>query len=497
MQQQNDFQNVFGGYGGMMKINIKSLKMQETGTYNPMVIRPYSTYIDNNCLGRISDRISAVNGGQITGAIMAGLANNILQPATTPQGVIDIPYGWAERRIRFILEVVCQLPIGSEVVYYFQGYTSHLGISHNGNVDPNMQFYINSFIKVVRCSKYTAIGMVTEDVVTESANIVNGKINYTSRDPNESLYMMRPNDIFCGIQANYLNNALSNQRFGSVEDTRFKLNNDPVRSDRVNNLSTNYLAKLVDTYQLSLRTSMQSSDSQDVFNNCVNNTYEENINTNPFIQALSNIKGMPSCAIFQMNDLRSIDPNVDNVSVFATLGTTVQNVVHTTGQTESWNSVNIETVLATMLSNAVPALMMELMISKIGFRATNGNIGGQHTVLLYDAKSLTNADMSAYYELFKRRLEKEVLVDISQNNNEIYAIDMYADMFGESRINISIGGQAMVPYTTPSFCDSLMTPVVAVNKSNFNYVVHDFETLMNVVTETVSKGNGSSINLNI
>lgn len=494
---QQEFQNAFGGFGGNTKINIRSLKMQETGTYNPMVIRPYTTMVDNNSLSRVSDRIGAASGGQITGALMAGVANSILQPATTPQGVIDIPYGWAERRIRFILEVVCKMPVGSEVVYYFQGYTSHLGVSHSGAVDPAMQFYINSYIKVIRCTKYTPIGMVTEDVVTESANIVNGKINYTSKDPNEHLYMMRPNDIFCGIQTNYMNNSLANQRFGNVNDTRYKLNDDPVRSDRTNNLSSNYLAKLVDTYQLSLNTSVHGVDNSDIFNSCVNNTYEENINSNPFIQAISNIRGIPSCAFFSFNDLRSIDPNIDAVSVFATLGNTVQNVVHTVGQTEVWNSVNIETVLATMLSNAVPALMMELMISKVGFRATNGVPGGQHMVILYDAKSLTNADMSAYYEMFKRRLEKEILLDISQNNNEIYNIDMYADMFGESHINISIGGQPAVPYTTPSFCDSLMTPVVAVNKNNFDYVVHDFEVLMNVVSETVSGKAGASINLNI
>jgi hypothetical protein len=40
------------------------------------------------------------------------------------------------------------LTTGNTIIYYFQGFTSHLGITPNGAVDPNMEFFINSFILI-------------------------------------------------------------------------------------------------------------------------------------------------------------------------------------------------------------------------------------------------------------------------------------------------------------------------------------------------------------
>ena len=129
-------------------INIAKLILSETGTFNPMYSRPYQTYIDSAMMDNITRRVDEAGDSTITGNLLSGIAGTIVKPCATPQGQIPIPYGWSERRIRFLLEVHITTPTGSQMVYYFQGYTSHLGVGQNGSEDPTMEFIINSFIRV-------------------------------------------------------------------------------------------------------------------------------------------------------------------------------------------------------------------------------------------------------------------------------------------------------------------------------------------------------------
>jgi len=213
-------------------------------------------------------------------------------------------------------------------------------------------------------------------------------------------------------------------------------------------------------------------------------TYESSVFENVFIRALSNVKGYSGSVSFTFPELMKIDPNVSAVTNYISLGTTQSKQLHVAGQTAYWNSSDRETLVASVLSNAIPALMMELMISKIYFRSTNSDIGGNMNTIIIDAKSLTNADLTANYELFKRRLEKEILFDITYGNQSMFMIDMSADLFGETSISVSMDGAPMTPYTTPSFCDSLMVPVLSPNKDSYFNVVNDLEILMNNIKDS-------------
>jgi hypothetical protein len=58
-------------------------------------------------------------------------------------------------------------------------------------------------------------------------------------------------------------------------------------------------------------------------------------------------------------------------------------------------------------------------------------------------------------------------------------VSVTADLFGDTVIHLSIGNGANVTFTTPSFCDSLMVPVISSNKESYNGLIHDFDNLMN------------------
>jgi hypothetical protein len=140
--------------------------------------------------------------------------------------------------------------------------------------------------------------------------------------------------------------------------------------------------------------------------------------------------------------------------------------------------------------------MMDLLISKIVFRSTNQDMAGMINTVLIDAKSISSADMRMNYENFIYRFNTEVMYDLTFGNQDIYQLEMQADMFGDTFISLSLNGGPMVPYNTPSFCDSLMTPVITGNSDSFFKLTNDFETMFNSIS-LPSKPLGLSLNTGV
>jgi hypothetical protein len=463
--------------------NIKIIKLicQETGTYNPQFLRPYETYVDQNSINTIADRVNRANSDTCTPYLFSGIASNILTPSATAQQQVPIPQGWNERRIRFILEVEVTGNLGITHIDYYQGYTNYLGISNAGNIDPNMDFIINSVTRVKRASIRTPYGMEIRDTISDSANILNGEI-YSTISP--SVYSMRPQDVFSGIQSNYLKQGYDGNN--QVYDTRIQFGNSNIASNRNNNISSNFISSVIEGFKHSQNLAMFGQDDTQIIDRARQTVMAEDsdIDTNIFLRKLASVKGYGSPTNFNMKDLLAIDPGAASNTHFVALGQTAKMNLHQAGQTSFWNGSDRETQIATILSNAVPAIMMECLFSKVGFKSTNSDMSGKANTVFYDGKSLTNADLTTSYQVFKKRLETEILFDITYGNQDTYMLDMYVDMFGETKIALSIGGNPMTCFTTPSFCDSLVTPVFTLNTDSFYKLSHDFESIINNIGES-------------
>jgi len=459
-------------------IRVARMLLQESGTYNPMYTRPYQTHLAPDVLDNVLRRVDQAGSGGISGATLAGVASSMVAPSATPTGEISIPMGWSDRRIRFLMEVHVTVATGAEMIYYFQGYTSHLGVDAHGNIDPQMQFIINSYMRVNRAMRYNSYSQaVMQDVVTESAHIVDGML--VNQTMGGEIFCMRPNDLFAGIQSAYIESAYQNFSGNTLRDTRYRMSNESMRSNRSNNIAGNYLASVVDTYKNAQQLAEFGQGTQDIYARSQSMSVEASPYENPFIRAISNARGQNCVTSFDIAVLRRIDPNVENVTNYLRMGHTELAQVHQAGQTAFWSGSDATTLAATILSNGVPAVMMDLMISKIFFRSTNNDAGGKVSTIIIDGKSLTSLDMSQNFELFKVRLEKEILFDLTYGNQVLYQLEMSVDLFGETRITIQLDNDSAVTYTTPSFCDSLLTPIITNNRQNFEGVTNDFETLMN------------------
>lgn len=476
---------------GRTKIAIARVIMQESGSYNPMYFRPYQTsHITPQLQETVAQRLEYSNTNQpggamnINGSLFSGIASQIVAPSANPHGNINIPNGWSERRIRFIMEIHATLEGGATQIYYLQGFTNYIGVGNSGAVDPRMEFIVNSFVRVTRSQQYTPVGLMPLDTVTQQAQIINGQI-INQNIPGQQYFTMRPGDVFCGIQGAYLQNSTG---VNTLVDHRVAIGQDAKTSRRSNNVASEYLAKIVNTYSTGQQLSTFGSNDNDILSRAIDNAYEESPEENPFFRLITSNRGynIAPSTVFTFSELEKIDPTVSSRTNLLRMGGTMVTATgpmnfnnHQVGQSAYWNSATRETQVATILSNSIPALMMELMISRIWFESTNGLPGGQTQTVLKHAKSLTDADCRHYYELFKQRLASEVMFDVTYGNQEIYSLDMCVDLFGETTITLSLGCQPSVTYTTPSFCDGLMAPIINDDVNGFFGLAHDIDQLCN------------------
>lgn len=483
---------------GHENITITKLILQETGTYNSLYSRPYETEMNkatlDDIVGRVENSPIQSGGGEgVTSALLSGIASNMIHPSATPQGEIYIPNGWGERRVRFVLEVLVTSSTGSTYSYFFQGYTTHSGITQSGNIDPQMKFIINSIVRVNRIQKQTMYGVQNIDTVTESSQIINGKL---VSNQNDNMFVMRPQDVFLGIHSGHLKTAYDlASPIGDVYDCRRPGNSDSVRASRRDNIPANYLARVVDSYQTGSALLDFGQGSAELLLRSQDYCSEPSPNENIVIRAISNIIGIPNTTIFSYEDLRLLDPNIDNVTNYIVPNNLQMNGVHHAGQSAYWNSVDRETLMATVLGNAVPSLMMDLLIMNLSFRSTNHDMTGTMNTVIEGANSFTNTDISNNLLMFKKRLEKEILYDITYGNQELYTLSMRCNLLGETYIDISIGNGPMVSYVTPSFCDGLLTPMVTTDINRYNDIINDVEVLMNNIGRV--ENNFLSVNMNI
>jgi hypothetical protein len=201
---------------------------------------------------------------------------------------------------------------------------------------------------------------------------------------------------------------------------------------------------------------------------------------------------MPAGTSFTYGELRAIDANIDNVTVVQMLLPTQQAEVHHAGQTAEWVSTDRETVMATMLSQAVPALMMEVGLTELHILTTNRTMNSiPYTTFQHVRGFADNIDQTPFVRMFQSRFESDVLQDVSLNNLFDYAFELNVNLLGETHIRVSVQQGPTIDYVTPSFCDALMVPVITGNMSNATQLASDFESLGTILTD---RGIGTMFN---
>lgn len=457
------------------RMRVTRLFFVETGTYNDMALRPYGTHLDPTVLSVFQE---ATRGGTVVlPSTMASAANSFIRPNTEAMGMVSIDQGWDSRRLRFMMEVEHSDFAGGVTVQYLTGYTDHVGISFGGHVDPNMRMYINSSIITNRVEMMTPSGRMMTQSVRDASHVLYGENTPGFGARSQSPQTMRPEDVFNTMGVSMMLHDLP----GETYDVRPTFGGNRIKKSRRSNGSAPiYLSRLLESRTMAVEAAQSDAGINEVMASAAESVREAMVDQDIVLRQLSLQTNLAHGGHFTFAELGQVQPEVhhDDITKVVLAQGPVRDPSHQRGETEYWSGTNNETVAATILSHAVPALMADLMFTKVSFQASNQTIGGEFHVQVLGVQSFTaNVDLSHYIRVFIHRVTTEIMRDLSRNNTMEVSVIGHFDMLGESRIEVGVGSPHLVPYVIPSFADGLMTPIMTNDHRNLQILATDIDNL--------------------
>lgn len=464
-------------------MRITKLLFVQTGTYNDMASRPYYTNLDRETVSQVQE---ATEGGtNLTASSLAGVAGSILKPKAEPEGLVYIENGWGEPRLRFMMEVEHESSLGAGHTQILCGYTDFLGATYSGAIARDMRMFFNTSLTVRNITEVTPLGRVVRSNVSDASHLIRGPYEPAYGFGGNVAHTMRPEDLFCKMETGMLG--------GDVMDLRSTFSPGVKKSRYSNGLAPTYMSRVMQAYKNAFDTDDYSASADNILREARGSVREGMVSQDLFLNQLTRNSQLRENGSITYGELLQLDPTVDSRAVVNLIGETHKHELHHSGQTEHWTGSSMETIAATVLSHSVPAIMMDLMLTRVCFMATNETYGGQYEVKVLGAAGFSErVDLSPYLEKLINRITVEVLRDLTRNNNISISLQMDVDVIGETRISISMNGQPAIDYVTPSFCDALTVPVITHDEMTLNTVASDVETLMGEVSSSYQQHNTPS-----
>lgn len=487
---------------------IKSM-MIRVANYDPMFSRPWT--VDTRDSRVIDVFHSETNGGtDINHSAMAKVAGSFIAPQAIAGMGIRIDNGLAAPRIAFMMIVdeshPNQITKRSTVI---SGYTDIADYTVSGTINPETKFYINAAIQLQTSTNGNVRSMDNYHLI--SGNAVSGH-DYNPYSPpvynpynreGDILSTMRPADIIRGMAYLGENNTQQLDCSSTVAPGH------QVVSRRANDVGGRYLSAILKPVITNINdpsaSSLTSWDSGlydegykgqfgTVYDNARSNVVEPSITNFGIIRHLKEqFIDFGRYGFVTWGDLCYTINNLNETSALFTQGTTERlatEVDHlrahgdktTTGY---WEVASLETMIATIIANALPAFMTNMLIMHLTVEMTNATVDGQPVV------NVTNIGLfderlpqASIYNALQQQLLFELMPMITRNNEIIASVLVTADLGVDAKINVCLdGGGGWVRYDTPTFCDAMYTPILASNRNTVDDLTRNTHSLVQSATQ--------------
>jgi len=472
------------------RIEIVSLTMARSGTYGDQYRRPFTTNGQGQVISQFQERFDQVGhtGAKASPQLFAGISGEFMRPSAAPESQILIPNDWNTERYYYTMEVIVHNYLGGQTREVIQGYTSYTDQSHGGNFDPRMQFFINSITTLRDTRINNGHGWNSVPTIVDSYHILannnySGPASVMGTNPYKNL-SMRPQDVIGAIQTQPMMTS-------DLVDLRSSNSSVPKLSYRENSLSSNYTGKMIGSYAMAAAKTQSEQPSQ-----IMSDTYgmlsgTKGINSDEFIRTISGMNNTSVSNFFTYQDLMNIDRTLDERCFVLTSAPVVKMANGLDASVDAfnfngWGGSDMETVAATILSNSLPALMVEFGLRHMIVQATN--YSGRAFIQIPYATPLVNEMVLSpqSLSLLEHRIQQELLDDISMRNGIGYDVFANIALTEFSQITIQLDTGPQVSFSAPTFADALSAPVLTAYNDHIQEVACDFSNLMESLVQVKS-----------
>jgi len=466
---------------GIKNASVVKLIIQTAGTYNEQYRRPLTSSADGRIVNMVEDALD--RSRNLDALALAVPAFEMLKPAAMPESAAQIPNGWATERYRFLLHITIEDHMGVIINHYYTGFTEYTDPSFSGQLDPNMVFTINANSSTRTVSTRSPTGMTVYQAPISDNQVVASSAEYKPdlgvMSPSKT-YSLRPESVIHDIMSEDLRSQTD-----TFLDTVTMIS-APQLSERSNNSAANYMSKMIGGFRNTILGNSNEEARDTQLDHLKNLVTSSPFNTDQFLAwLLTRRVNQPTMNLgqhqFTLSELEVFDPTMRSRIVPAdTLGAARN--FHQVGQSSDWGQSTATVQFATLLAQALPTYMSSMRINVLKLTAHNLNMTGEIQTLIENCLGYNNAmDMSPYLPALVQRLNTELFSAISFGNTMPFSVQVMCDLLGETWITLSLAQMPEETFVTPTFCDSLITPMASNQLQNLQNLSHDFGKLFDLV----------------
>ena len=460
-------------------IVIKNFIITETrNSYQDMYRRNFNININFRDLEKLEEMVhptSTLKNYQISESEVVKEIPNVINMTDGVTGMAKIDNGWQTTRGRFLMEVEMSFN-GTVMVYFIQGYTNYLDLSHNGILDPEIIYYINSITHfhktlhpITRLATCKMLG--TFDIIRKNGNMY---VEYVNADTE---YLIRPVDIITQL---YSDDEL--QMANTTINTMSILNKDVV-SNKHNNNPLKYFTNTINAFTGAKMEMQDTIVPGDILKNASTQVREPMMLENGFINKLYNITGDTFPTSFKIRDLEQMDSSIGSrINVITREGYVLPEQFNTMLDTETTESIvnpTFENKQVSLISNMLPSIMADCTLGKVELSLTNKNLVDE--VIVADAKSLIDGfDPVTVMNKFKHLITVTLFPLLSVQGQMAFECFISCAIIGDLTIGIQYynnsNNTGPIIYRFPLYAGGLFSPVIG-NETAKQTLTNDFGTI--------------------
>lgn len=470
---------------------IEKLDYYPVARHNPMFARPYMFSVQQESVNTLVDRLDQTRMGRVTPALLRGLTGGIIQPSAIAHDTA-INSDWVgTRRFLFMMKVKHIDMMGQEINTYLIGYTEFDGITPNGHIDMNMPHFINNVIDTTVVHLPTPIGIQRIEKLSDTYNAI-----YSLNDA--SMYTQRPVDIYQALTAQEMSSFIDMPtQLQPLQSMINPFNNNVVSSTTENNITTEYLSKILTSGMHAVKArefhvnsySMGSDDPSEKF------FTEPSVHETAFVKHLSRLAGYRGIRpVFNFNHLMMIDTSIYQRFTLWNVTDEIRDPIlaQTPEVGEYWNGRDIVTLKAySLIENAV-SLASKYGFTKMSFRATNmDNPMGMTNIYILSFKSFLSVsehDMNTLLEIFKEKFNIEVLLNETNGGRIPFDMECHVNIHGTSKLRLQFSTYPENWFTVPTFAGSAFAPVITLDQSAVDTSAFHLSNVLNTIVQAQQPG---------
>lgn len=480
-------------------VTLKRALFTKTGEYHEVFRNPYQLTLgaDGDMIDRFENATDG--GGRISNDVIGAIASSILRPnfGSAPDKVA-IPNGWRVPRLRCLFEFEILLPGENKAttVEILTGYTDFVEFTIHGADDvefaPDMKIFFNNAVTSTVVHSRHANGTHGERrIVTNASHVLasNALEIPDLRGGQQELTSLLPQDVMSHLETEA---GDSRENYGDIPGMDFRQNftaDGIKKSRRSNGLPADYIARCINGIVNSDRGTdmsyMQPENSR--YERARHAVREDSVARDAVFKLFNKEANFDYNQYITFADLAKIFPYFEEVSELIRPADNVyQTSLPNATDTSEWHRTTMETQIATILAQGVPALMMDIALSSIDFVATNlvhdrGVSVFENDVTIRDSRSfMGTTHLIPHNDLFADRFISEILVGLTDSNRHIVYLAVQCEVTGDTRISVSYNEGYTETFVMPTFCDALCAPVVSTDERDLDNLAKDLNVLANL-----------------